>query len=305
MQAEPGPIPIIAGPTGAGKTALALAMSARLPRPRIINADALQIYAGLPILSAQPSKEQQKQVPHALYAFLQPEDQGSVAIYQNIAQAEIAAALAAGEQPILCGGTGLYIEALMYGIADIPAVPEAVAALVQAEYAFSIGNGSAEDFWKKLQAVDAESAIKIAPQDKQRLIRAMAVYRATGKPLSYWQKAGKPAKPPYLFQPILLLPEREALYARLDARFLEMLKYGALEEAAWAQTLKSPAPSFSKTLGLKPLQDYLMAKITQKEAIAAAQQATRNYAKRQYTWFRNRLAKHAGAQIISRIEDLQ
>ena len=275
---------LVAGPTASGKTAFAVDL-ARKCHGTVINTDALQIYEGLPILTAQPTQEERQDIPHALYGVLPPDQHSSAGVWLEMAQQEVRDALAEHRTPILVGGTGLYFRAFTHGLADIPDVPQEVRDTTQNLYD-ELGEVA---FRQRLADIDAESAAKLERNDRQRLIRAYEVAHHTGKPLSYWQK--QPVDNPdnnYAYEPHILMPEREELYARCDKRFLGMLDRGAIEEVRAFMTRKlNPTLPVMKTIGLREIAAHLEGFITLDEAISQAQQATRNYAKRQMTWFRN------------------
>ena len=275
---------IIAGPTASGKSALALAL-AKHYGGTIINADALQCYRDLRILSARPGPADEARASHRLYGFLDAAERGSAARWRDLALAEITASFAAERLPILVGGTGLYIRALREGLAPVPDVPPE--SREQAAALFAELGGAA--FRVELARLDPVSAARFPPGDKTRLTRAFEVVRATGKPIGEWQKqAGAPA--PYRFATILLAPPRAALYAACDARFAAMIEAGGLNEARvlLARGLNPDLPAM-KAVGLPELLRHLRGEIGLDPAIAAAQQATRRYAKRQMTWFRHQL----------------
>ncbi|MFY9287067.1 MAG: tRNA (adenosine(37)-N6)-dimethylallyltransferase MiaA [Alphaproteobacteria bacterium] len=275
---------LIAGPTASGKSALALKL-AHENKGTIINADAMQIYSGLPVLSAQPSAEQLKTVPHELYGILDPSQRSSAGTWMQLAKTAITKTLTQNRTPLLTGGTGLYFKSLMGGLADIPEIPKEVRHKVQEMYD-TLGE---EKFRKELSKLDPESAARLAKNDRQRSIRSYEVALHTGKPIGYWQKKTKPGfLDDFKIERHLLLPPRDELYAACDKRFDLMIKMGAVAEAKHflARRLDPTLPAM-KTLGLREIGAHLKGEINLKEAVIKAQQATRNYAKRQMTWFRN------------------
>jgi tRNA dimethylallyltransferase len=278
------PVVVIAGPTASGKSALAVELAAALGGT-IINADSLQIYRDLRILSARPDAAAMARMPHRLYGFLDAAERGSVGRWRELALAEIAAAHAAGRLPIVVGGTGLYLQALQHGLAAIPAVPPAIRDEA-AKLHRTLGGAA---FRELLAARDPEAAARLPDGDRQRLIRAFEVVRATGVPIGRWQ-AGTTAAAPYRFAALLLMPPRTALYAACDARFRTMLERGGLDEAAAlaARGLDPGLPAL-KALGVPQLLRHLRGEIGLDEAILLATRATRQYAKRQMTWFRHRM----------------
>jgi tRNA dimethylallyltransferase len=276
---------IIAGPTASGKSALALAL-ARAYGGTIVNADALQTYRDLRILTARPDAAAEALVPHRLYGFLDGAERGSAARWRDLALAEIAVSAAAGRLPILVGGTGLYLRALMEGLAPIPDIPPTIRAEAAELYR---GLGGAA-FRQHLAALDPDAAERFPPGDRTRLTRAYEVLRATGIPIGIWQRqAASPA--PYRFATLLLIPPREVLYAACDARFAAMVAAGGLDEAR-AMMARGLDPGFPamKAVGVPELMRHLRGEIALEDAISAAQQATRRYAKRQTTWFRHQLS---------------
>jgi tRNA dimethylallyltransferase len=275
-------IVVIAGPTAGGKSALALELAAALDGT-IINADSLQVYRDLPILSAQPGDAAKARVPHRLYGYLDAAERGSVGQWRELALAEMAAVHREGGLPIVVGGTGLYLRALQHGLATIPPIPPAVRAEA-AELYIRVGGAA---FHQSLAELDPEAAARLPAGDRQRLVRAFEVMRATGIPIGDWQR-GRAEAAPYRFAMILLLPAREVLYAACDARLLTMMAAGGLEEAkALAARGLSPELPAMKALGIPELLRHLHGDIALDEAILQAQRVTRRYAKRQITWFRH------------------
>jgi tRNA dimethylallyltransferase len=286
-------IVIVAGPTASGKSALALALAEEF-RGTIINADSQQVYRDLAVLSARPGAAEMARVPHRLYGVIDAAENCSVGRWLALAQAEIDVARAAGRLPILAGGTGLYLEALLNGLAPLPPIP--AAAREEAKSLYAALGGAA--FRERLAALDAAGAAKIAARDAQRLTRAYEVVRATGKPLSDWQAQQAPNRA-MRAAAIVLLPEREGLYRACDERVMVMMARGAEEEARrlLARDLGANLPAM-KAVGVRELGAALSGQSSREAAIAAMQQATRRYAKRQYTWFRNRLQDN---QILRRL----
>ena len=274
---------LIAGPTASGKSALALRL-ARETGGEIINADALQLYRDLRILSARPPAEEEASAPHHLFGIADAADGWSVGRWLTAASEALAGVAARGRPAIVVGGTGLYFRALTVGLADIPPVPRI--ARDAAEQAFDT-EGEAT-FRAALTAVDPAAEARISPGDRQRLTRALAVARATGRALSAWQAQTTPAIPVDAWRAVVMEPPRDALYARIDTRLVAMAQTGAVEEAAAliARGLDARLPAM-KAVGLRELAANAAGEATLDEAIAAAQQASRRYAKRQLTWFRN------------------
>jgi tRNA dimethylallyltransferase len=275
---------IVAGPTASGKSALALELAAALDGT-IINADSQQIYRNLEILSARPDAAAMRRVPHRLYGFLDAAERGSVGRWRTLALAEIAAAQVRRSLPFLVGGTGLYLRAIQHGLAAVPPIPAAIRAEAAALYD-ELGGPA---FRERLMALDPAAASRLPSGDRQRLLRAWEVVRATGQPLGDWQRGG--AEPsPYRFATVLLMPPREALYAACDARFAAMIAKGGVEEAA-ALVVRGLAPDLPamKAVGVPELLRHLRGETSLTEAVASGQRATRRYAKRQVTWFRHQI----------------
>lgn len=275
---------IITGATASGKSALAFDIALK-NNGVIINADALQIYQGLPILSSQPSQVEQELVPHFLYSALKHDENSSVMLWLQMAQKQINDAFKIGKLPIVVGGTGLYISKLVSGINEIPEIEDEI----RSEVRNLIENQTKENLIKIL--VDSgEEFNDVVKLDKQRLGRRLEVLKQTGKTLSWWQK--KPNKkfyPVNNFEFIHIELPREKLYENCDKRLEEMFKSGAIEEVRKLINLVADhsVHPITKTIGFLEIKDYLEGKISIDEALKIAQQKTRNYAKRQLTWFRN------------------
>jgi tRNA dimethylallyltransferase len=284
-QTSPGKaVALIAGPTASGKSdlavELALALARRGRRGVVINADSAQVYSDLRVLSARPTEVEMRGVDHRLFGAWDGADPGSAADWAEEAGKEIAAAHAAGAVPILVGGTGLYIRTLLDGIAPVPPIHETVREAVRAM--------DTRALYAALLKEDEGYALQLARGDRQRLARALEVVRSTGRPLKAWQreKAGGIGDRIELF-PLVLLPEREALYARCDARFARMLDAGAFEEVeALLDRRLEPTLPVMCAIGVREIAGLSYGRWSREEAITMGQQATRNYAKRQYTWFR-------------------
>jgi tRNA dimethylallyltransferase len=276
---------LIAGPTASGKSGLAVRyaqyLQARGQRAVIINADSAQVYADLAVLSARPSEAEMGGIEHRLFGTIDGAEACSAARWAKDARAEIASAHASGALPILVGGTGLYLRTLLDGIAPVPdidpAIREAVRALPVAEAHAA------------LVAEDPEAAVRLNPGDTTRVARALEVIRSTGKPLAEWQarKEGGIGDT-VLLRPLILLPPRDWLFGRCDRRFAAMLDHGAEQEVAalLARGLDADLPVM-RAIGVPEIAGLLRGELTREAALAAGQLATRQYAKRQYTWFRN------------------
>jgi tRNA dimethylallyltransferase len=277
---------VVAGPTGSGKSALALDVAAVLP-VTIINADSMQVYRELRVLTARPTPADEAKAPHRLFGVLAVAEPCSAGRWLRLAVPAIEAAHAAKRLPIVVGGTGLYLKALLEGLAEVPEIPKAVADEARALYA-RLGGGA---FREKLAALDSDAAGRLRVSDRQRLIRAYAVVRATGRPLADWQKASIPG--PALkarFAVVVLSPPRAALAAALDARFDAMMAEGALDEVRGLLALGlDPTLPAMKAVGVPELRRFLDGDCSLAEAVAAAKRATRNFAKRQMTWLRHQI----------------
>lgn len=273
---------IIAGPTCSGKSALALDLAQRM-NGTVVNADSMQVYRELRILTARPSMEDEALAPHALYGVCAAAEPGSAAWWRNAALSAMDAAQAAGRLPILCGGTGLYLSALTRGIADIPdpgAEARAEARALLAAY------GPAA-LHARLAQADPATAATLRPSDGQRLARAWEVWRGTGQGLANWFEA-TPQPPPWRFRMVLLDPPRDALLQALAARFAAMLAAGALREASALQDLRlDPAVPLLRAHGVPELLAHLNGEVPLAEAARRAVLATGRYTKRQATWFRH------------------
>ena len=296
------PVLIIAGPTGSGKSALAVAAAEEFGGV-VINADSMQIYQNLPVLTSRPSEEDEARVPHRLFGVVPAASPCSVGVWLRMATREIEAAWADMLLPIVTGGTGLYIKALTEGLAPVPNIPEAARAEARAEF-LRLGGPA---FLEELSTLDPETAARVPANDGQRLVRAYEVVRATGRTLPEWQRQPA-AKPPLAarFHTVVLMPPREALYSRLDARFDAMLAVGALDEVKGLTELSlDPKLPAMKALGVSELTEYLRGETSLDAAAAAAKQATRNYAKRQMTWLRHQLegATEVSEQYSERLRD--
>jgi len=278
---------IVAGPTASGKSGLALA-AAREFDGVVINADSMQIYRELRVLTARPTEEDEARAPHRLYGVLSASEVCSAGRWRDMALEEIESAAKAGKLPILCGGTGLYIKALTQGLSPMPEVPDDIRAAMRAR----LKDEGAGGLYRELTARDPVMAARLDPADSQRIVRALEVLEATGRSLAEWQ-ATPPEGPPegLRFQTILLAPPREELYANCDRRLEAMIKQGGALDEVRRLTAMGLAPDLPamKALGVKEFAEYLAENIGFDEALAAAQQATRNYAKRQMTWFRHQI----------------
>jgi tRNA dimethylallyltransferase len=282
---------VVAGPTAAGKSALALALARRWGGA-VINADAMQCYRELRVLTARPTQADEAAAPHLLYGVRAAAEPANAAWWRGAALA----AMAGAELPILCGGTGMYLSALLRGIAEIPEPGEAA----RAEARGLLAELGPAGLHERLMAVDAQTASRLQPGDSQRLARAWEVWRGTGHGLAYWQ--ARPAEPlrGWRVKLVLLDPDRAALRAAIEARFTAMLAAGAVEEVRGLLALNlDPALPLMRAHGVPELSAHLRGEMSLQEAGRRAVLATHQYTKRQGTWFRHqKLVKDAAMHII-------
>ena len=277
---------LIAGPTASGKSAVALAL-AEHAHGVVINTDSMQVYREARILTARPTEDAEARAPHRLYGYVGIDEPYSVGRYQTDAARALAEVRAEHRLPIFTGGTGLYFDALTNGLAPIPAVPVDIRSRVQARRD-EIG---AEAFFAELKTRDPESAARLRASDTQRTLRAYEVFEATARSLSSWQQE-KPLPGPLAglkLARFVIAPPRPELHRRIDRRFDMMLEDGAVDEAVRLSSVDSSKPA-AKILGLRELQAVSTGAMAVDEARATAQAQTRQYAKRQLTWFRHRMA---------------
>jgi tRNA dimethylallyltransferase len=275
---------LIAGPTASGKSAQALALAEEIGGV-LINADSMQVYREAPILTAQPGVEERARVPHLLYGHVSVQDVYSVGSWRADAVRALAEARAMNRTPVFVGGTGLYFMALTDGLAEVPATPPEIRDAARA----LLDDIGVEALHAKLTDRDPLTASRLRASDPQRVLRAFEVFEATGRPLAEWQSA--PADPVLKHKRIaafVLDPPRAELRARIATRFEAMVDNGGLEEARALQHLDPGLPA-AKLLGLRPLQAMAEGTLTKAEAVDAAITATRQFAKRQMTWFRHRM----------------
>jgi tRNA dimethylallyltransferase len=290
---------LIAGPTASGKSAAALAL-AEYVNGALVNTDSMQVYREARILTARPDDGVLSRVPHYLYGHVSVCEPWSAARYQSDALRALHHVRAQGRTPIFVGGTGLYFEALTKGLSEIPPVPQSVRAKVRARRE-QLG---ADEFFAEFAARDPETAARLRPSDTQRVLRASEVLEASGQSISEWQRAAGPI-PLVGFElgRFVLSPQRAELHRRMDARFDQMLASGALDEAATLRGVDPALPS-SKILGLRELWQVLDGASDIEAAKTAAKAATRQYAKRQLTWFRHRMADWCWIETFETRENL-
>lgn len=274
---------LIAGPTASGKSAYALRLAQEIGG-EIVNADSMQIYADLRVLTAGPTPDEMAAVPHHLFGTVDAAQSWSVGKWLEAAMVALRDIDHRGRPAIVVGGTGLYFRALTHGLADVPAVSETQREISGLLYAAQGEQAFRED----LRKLDPEAADRIESGDRQRLLRAHAVAIATGRSLSDWQTDTRPALAADRWKGVVLEPPRAELYARCDARLAIMVENGALDEVAAMEARGlSPALPALKALGYRELAAHLRGETSLDQALDAARQETRRYAKRQLTWFRN------------------
>ena len=277
---------LIAGPTASGKSALALELAQKAGGV-VINADSMQVYRDLRIITARPTLEEEALVPHLLYGHVDASVNYSVGAWVADARTMLAEARAQNLLAVLVGGTGLYFKALTRGLSAVPQIPPEIRDDVRAR----LERDGVEALHAQLAHRDPTSAQRLKPRDRTRIARALEVVEATGRSLIDWHREGlPPLLPPGQFRALFLTPEREQLYAQIDARFDAMLKQGAVEEVARlaARKLDSLLPAM-KAHGVPALIRHVQGEITLEEAATIGRADTRHYAKRQFTWFRHQL----------------
>lgn len=278
------PVLILLGPTASGKTAWAI-RQAQARGGEVVNMDSMQVYRDLSVLTARPDAAEMQGVPHHLFGHVDADTVHSAGAWADEAMAVIGAIQARGGQPILAGGTGLYSQALTEGLAPTPPVPAEVRAATRRLVAQDVRAAHA-----RLGVVDPVAAARIERKDAARIARALEVVEATGRPLSAWQADPQPPLlAPGSWEGLVLAPDREVLYARIEARFHAMMETGGLEEAQrlWRRGLPEDRPCL-KAHGMPGLIDHFEGRCDLEAAIARAILDTRHYAKRQLTWIRNR-----------------
>jgi tRNA dimethylallyltransferase len=277
---------LIAGPTASGKSALALGLAEKL-KGEVINADSMQVYRDLRIITARPTPDEEQRAPHRLYGHVDAAINFSAGAWIADAAKALAEARSQGKLPIFVGGSGLYFRALTRGLSAIPPIPAEVREDVRAR----LERCGVEALHAELSRRDPVSAARLKPRDRTRIARALEVLEATGRALPDWHREGlPPLLPPGAFRALFLNPERDVLYERIDARFGAMLKQGALDEVArLAARRLDPLLPAMKAHGVPALMRHLSGEISLDEAAAIGRADTRHYAKRQFTWFRHQL----------------
>ena len=278
---------LIAGPTASGKSALALALARRVGGA-IVNADSMQVYRELRVLTARPSEEDEALIPHRLYGHVAGREAYSAGRYAEDAKRAIAALEAEGRVPVIVGGTGLYFKALTGGLSPIPPVPDEVRLRWRTK-AEKFGPGALHE---ELALRDPAMAGRLRPTDPQRIVRALEVLEATGRSLSLWQsEPGVPIVREADAIRLVIDADRDEIHRRCDARFLRMMDEGAPEEVRrlMAQGLAADLP-VRRALGVRPLTQLALGELSREAAIAAAQAETRQYVKRQQTWLKSNMS---------------
>ncbi|QUS39018.1 tRNA (adenosine(37)-N6)-dimethylallyltransferase MiaA [Tardiphaga alba] len=277
---------LIAGPTASGKSALALAV-ARARDGVVINTDSMQVYRDLRVLTARPTADEQAMAPHRLYGTVDAAVNFSAGAWVDAARDVLAEVREQGKLPIFIGGSGLYFKALTRGLSAVPPVPDAVRDDVRVR----LERLGPEALHAELAARDPVSAAKLNLRDRTRIARALEVIEGTGRALTDWHSdALPPLLPPDGVTAVFLAPDRDELYARIDARFVRMLDEGALDEVeALAARRLDPLLPAMKAHGVPALIRYLRGEISREEACVIGQADTRHYSKRQFTWFRHQL----------------
>jgi len=278
---------LIAGPTASGKSALALALAEKLGGT-IVNADSMQVYRDLRIITARPTPAEEARVPHCLYGHVDAAENFSVGRWCTEAADVLAAARREAGAVIIVGGTGLYFSALTRGLAAVPPIP----AQIRNEVRARLASDGAEALHAELMRRDPIAAARLMPGDRARVTRALEVMLATGRSLILWHEANMPARvDAALAAKVFLMPDRDALLSQIDARFDAMMAAGALDEVhALAERHLDPNLPAMKAHGVPWLIRYLNGEIALAEAIEGGKRDTRQYTKRQATWFRNQLS---------------
>ena len=271
---------VVGGATASGKSALALALAQEFGGV-VINADSMQVYKDVPTLTARPAEAEQQGIPHRLYGFLEPDENCSVFKWVGAAATEIKQAWRENKVPVIVGGTGFYLQTLIKGISPVPQVKDETRAEIRKQYE----QRGYEKFLKDFREKDPSFLFT----DPQRVLRAAEVLAETGKPVTYWQSLPFEKEIDADFLCVLTDVPREELYKRCDKRFGQMMKNGAVEEVQTLLAKNPPADSLiMKAVGVKEIKAMLNREMTREQAVSHACQMTRNYAKRQVTWFRHR-----------------
>jgi tRNA dimethylallyltransferase len=279
---------LIAGPTASGKSALALEIACEIGG-EIVNADSMQVYGVLDRLTARPTREDMERVPHHLYGHVSPRTAYSTGLWLNEAAEAIAAVHARGAVPVVVGGTGLYFRALTGGLSDMPPIPAEIREPLRNRLELE----GIEALHRDLARLDPAMSERLRPADRQRIVRALEVVMATGQSIASFQALrGPQIIDPARARCVVIDPDRALLHARINARFEKMVEEGAVAEVKALMSLDIPAqhPAM-KAIGVGPISDYIRGDLVLDEAIERSRAATRQYAKRQLTWFRNQLGE--------------
>lgn len=276
------PLIAIVGPTAVGKTDIAIDVASRI-KGVIISADATQVYKYMNIGSAKPTEQERRGVPHYMIDVVEPNESFSVAVFQRMAREYIDKTLKAGYIPILVGGTGLYVNSVIYSLDFTEGAPDEELRHKLREMAERFGT---DILYEELAKIDPESASKISRNDLKRIMRALEVYYKTGKPISYYQKRSKQISPPYNALVVGLTMDRQRLYERIEQRVDAMISKGLIEEVRWLRANGYTSNKVAmQAVGYKEILAYLNGLCTLEEAIALIKRNTRRLAKRQWTWF--------------------
>ena len=280
------PIVVVGGPTASGKSLLAVTI-ARAFNGVIINADSMQIYNCLPILTAHPDKSLLNDIPHKLYGALKPTDHCDAMVWKRKALGHIKKAQQLNKLPILVGGTGFYLHTMLVGLHAIPMVPLEIRVRLNSR----VDKNGIRSLYDELVQLDPETAADLKPTDSQRIIRALEVLEHTGKGLAYWKSIRIPSAPPeFKFFTIILMPCREDLYEDINKRFDLMVELGAIEEVrALIKDYPNKELPVFKAVGVSPIVKFLEGNIDKKRMLELGKRDSRRYAKRQMTWFRNQI----------------
>lgn len=296
---------LIAGPTASGKSQLALRLAEALQPfggARIINADSMQVYRELRVVTARPTVADEARAPHRLYGVLPVGEVCSAGRWRDMALAEVAAAQRDGVVPIVVGGTGMYLRVLTRGLSPVPAIP----ADVRTEARARIRDLGVAAFRTELMTRDAASVAAMRPEDSQRLVRAWEVLEATGVPLHEWQQRDAGADPLGPSLRVVVLPDRSSVSAAIDARAHRMVEEGVYNEVAALDSLAlSDELPATRAVGVREVRAWVRGEATEEVAVAAMQTATRQYAKRQFTWFRNQAADWRACGVGGIVTDPQ
>lgn len=285
---------LIAGPTASGKSSLAVDLAERVGGV-VINADSMQVYRDLNVLTARPQPDEMRNIPHELYGFLGASDAYSVGRYIMDARVHIQEAIHRGLTPIVVGGTGLYFRGLLEGLSPVPEIDP----MIRQRWRDVAENEGADALLKALKLRDPTMAAQLMPTDPQRLVRALEVMESTGRSLSYWQAIpGEPILHADHCIRVVVTLDRELLYRRCDVRLLQMLDAGALFEVSRLQAMQLDASlPIMRALGVPPLLAHLDGECDLGDAIKLAQTQTRQYAKRQLTWLRRNMISWMGINL--------